>query len=727
MKIKKASEAIRQWSRAGLMIIVVVVGTLEATSILQYAFSRKGMQEEANKRAESQLEATQNRIMDIINQAEAAVRNSVWIAQWCLAVPDSLHRVAQRIVEDNPVVVGSTVALVPGYLPKRPLFSPYVFQAKDGTLSFSSLATNEYDYPSQEWFSKALDKESGYWSEPYIDTGGGNILMTTFSMPIKDVNGTTAAVLTADISLDWLTDLVGNLTVYPNAFNMVVSRAGQIMVCPVESLIMNNHIDDMIPQMDDTSATRELNRAMLSGQSGHTQIKYNGANNYVYFAPVERTGWAMSIVIPEDEIFRNLKNVGLMVTIFQVLGILLLILMFRSMFRHYMQNKKLNEKRERMEGELNIAKDIQMSMVPQSFPPFPDRHDLDMAADIVPAKEVGGDLYDYFVRDEKLFFCIGDVSGKGVPASLVMAVTRTTFRNLSAMEDSPGVIVRSMNESLSATNESGMFVTFFCGVLDLENGHMRFCNAGHNPPVLLTDSKKMLSVEANLPLGIMPGMDFKEQEMQFRYDDAIFLYTDGLTEAENSAHEQFGEERMLESLHGRKSAYEHLRCMEKKVSAFVAEAPQSDDLTMLFIHYLGKDPDIYGRHLFMHNNIRQVSRIQDWLEAISPELGIDEMLIPGINLALEEAVTNVINYAYPKGTYGSIELDASLEGNELKFILSDSGKEFDPTLRPEADINAGVEDRPIGGLGIHLVRQIMDSVSYERKEGMNILTMTKNI
>ena len=604
---------------------------------------------------------------------------------------------------------------------------PERHQAKDGTLSFSSLATNEYDYPSQEWFSKALDKESGYWSEPYIDTGGGNILMTTFSMPIKDVNGTTAAVLTADISLDWLTDLVGNLTVYPNAFNMVVSRAGQIMVCPVESLIMNNHIDDMIPQMDDTSATRELNRAMLSGQSGHTQIKYNGANNYVYFAPVERTGWAMSIVIPEDEIFRNLKNVGLMVTIFQVLGILLLILMFRSMFRHYMQNKILNEKRERMEGELNIAKDIQMSMVPQSFPPFPDRHDLDMAADIVPAKEVGGDLYDYFVRDEKLFFCIGDVSGKGVPASLVMAVTRTTFRNLSAMEDSPGVIVRSMNESLSATNESGMFVTFFCGVLDLENGHMRFCNAGHNPPVLLTDSKKMLSVEANLPLGIMPGMDFKEQEMQFRYDDAIFLYTDGLTEAENSAHEQFGEERMLESLHGRKGAYEHLRCMEKKVSAFVAEAPQSDDLTMLFIHYLGKDPDIYGHHLFMHNNIRQVSRIQDWLEAISPELGIDEMLIPGINLALEEAVTNVINYAYPKGTYGSIELDASLEGNELKFILSDSGKEFDPTLRPEADINAGVEDRPIGGLGVHLVRQIMDSVSYERKEGMNILTMTKNI
>ena len=723
----KATQLIRQWSRAGLMIIVVVVATLEASSILQYSFSRKGMQQEANNRAESQLEAAQNKIMDIINQAEAAVRNSVWIAEWCMSVPDSLQRVAQRIVQDNPVVVGSTVAMVPGYLPDRPLFSPYVFQAPGGELKFSSLATEEYDYPSQEWFCKALENETGYWSEPYIDTGGGDILMTTFSMPVKDYEGRTAAVLTADISLDWLTNLVGNMTVYPNAFNMVVSRAGQIMVCPVESLVMNNSINDLISRMDDTSATREINRSMLSGESGHTNIKYNGKNNFIYFTPVERTGWSMSIVIPEDEIFRNLKNVGLMVTIFQILGILLLILMFRSMYKHYEQNKKLNEKRERMEGELNIASGIQMSMVPKVFPPFPERHDLDMAADIVPAKEVGGDLYDYFIRDEKLFFCIGDVSGKGVPASLVMAVTRTSFRNLAARECSPSTIVRIMNDSLSAMNESNMFVTFFCGVLDLQKGQLRYCNAGHNPPILLTSSMQMLPVEANLPLGIMSGMEFKEQEMDFHYDDALFLYTDGLNEAENSAHEQFGEDRMKKSLHGRKGAYEHLKTVEAQVRAFVGEAPQSDDLTMLFIHYLGKDKDIFGTHLVLHNDIRQVSRLQDWLEALSPGLGIDEALVPGLNLALEEAVTNVINYAYPADVYGSVELDASRKGDELTFVLSDSGKAFDPTAKPEVDISASVEDRPIGGLGIHLVRQIMDSVSYERKDDMNILTMTKKL
>ena len=135
-----------------------------------------------------------------------------------------------------------------------------------------------------------------------------------------------------------------------------------------------------------------------------------------------------------------------------------------------------------------------------------------MAATIVPAKEVGGDLYDFFIRDEKLFFCVGDVSGKGIPAALVMAVTRTTFRNLTAQEDSPGRIVKAMNDNLCSMNESDMFVTFFCGVLDLAAGTLRYCNAGHNPPITLTNAIQPLPVVPNLPLGVIAGMDFQEQE-----------------------------------------------------------------------------------------------------------------------------------------------------------------------------------------------------------------------
>ena len=589
MSIKDSNRGLMGRStRMGLLLVLVAALTLETTAIIQYYFSQKGIREEATMRAESQLEATRNKIMDVINQTEAAVRNSVWIAQWCLEYPDSLPRVSERIVTDNPVVLGSTMAMVPGYLKDRPLYAPYVYETPDGLVQVS-LATEEYNYPAQEWFTKPVELGEGYWSEPYIDEGGGEVLMTTFSMPIRDAKGTIAAVLTADLSLEWLTDLVGDVKVYPSAYSMLFSRTGQIMVCPAETLVMQHTAWELAENMGDSAAMNNLNRKMFSGQTGSEQIKNGKEKNYVYFAPVERTGWAMSIVIPEKEIFGSIRRIGLIVKLLQLLGLAMLIVILRSFVKGQLKYKELNDKKERIEGELHIARGIQMSMVPKIFPPFPERNDLDMAAMIVPAKEVGGDLYDFYIRDEKLFFCIGDVSGKGVPASLVMAVTRTMFRTVSAHEDSPGKIATAMNDSMADMNESNMFVTFFCGVLDLAKGHLRYCNAGHNPPMFLTDAIRPLPVEANLPLGIMPGMDFVEQETDFHCDDALFLYTDGLTEAENIDHEQFGEVRMENALHGRRSAMDCLTHVKELVAGFVGEAEQSDDLTLLFIHYLGND------------------------------------------------------------------------------------------------------------------------------------------
>ena len=586
MKIK-ITEGIRKGARAGFLLVLVATLTLELTGLIQYYYSAKGIREEAQKRAESQLETNRTRIMDVVNQTEAAVRNSVWIAQWCLDVPDSLHRVAQRIVEDNPVVIGSTVALVPGYNKRRPLYSPYVCKGPAG-LEFKSLATEEYDYPSQEWFSKPLELEQGYWSEPYIDDGGGEVLMTTYSYPIRDKKGQVAAILTADISLDWLTELVGNVKVYPSAFSMVVSRAGQIMVCPVETLIMRTNVTDAVKGMDDSVSLASLNRAMLSGESGNMTIREKGVTSRVFFAPVERTGWSMSIIIPESEIYAGIRKIGQLVMLLQLLGILMIIFIIRYVIMNYISFDKMNKQKERIQNELQVASDIQMAMIPKIFPPFPKRDDLDLSASIVPAKEVGGDLYDFFIRDEKLHFCIGDVSGKGVPASLLMAVTRTQYRTLAAHYDSPAKIVSSINDSMDEINENNMFVTFFCGVLDLKTGHMDYCNAGHNAPYILTDAIRELAVEPNLPLGVLPGINYVEQSVEMKYDDALFLFTDGLNEAENIRHEQFGESGIRAVLHTRRSAQGQMDAMKAAVDAFVGEAEPSDDLTMLFLHYLGK-------------------------------------------------------------------------------------------------------------------------------------------
>ncbi len=241
-----------------------------------------------------------------------------------------------------------------------------------------------------------------------------------------------------------------------------------------------------------------------------------------------------------------------------------------------------------IENELKIAHDIQMSMLPKTFPPYPERDDIDIFGSLTPAKGVGGDLFDFYIRDEKLFFCIGDVSGKGVPASLFMAVTRSLFRNISQHVSEPSHIVNALNQAQSEGNDTNMFVTLFVGVLDLKTGSLRYCNAGHDAPLLMGHDVCLLPCDCNLPIGVMGDFTFEQQEITFERPTTIFLFTDGLNEAENINHAQFGDERimkMAESLvaDGQLEPTQVIRHMTDAVHTFVGIAEQSDDLTMLAI------------------------------------------------------------------------------------------------------------------------------------------------
>lgn len=727
MKLNK--NEIRKSAMTSLLLVILAALALEATSVVQYYYSQKEIREEASLRAEGQLENTRIQISDVLDQAEAAVRNNLWIAQWCITQPDSLQRVTERVVSNNPVVVGSTMAFVPGYYEDKPLFAPYTYRDnKTSELKYRTLATAEYDYPSHEWFQKGIAIESGHWSEPYIDEGGGDMLMTTFSMPVPDYSGRTAAVLTADISLGWLSSMFGDVKMYPNAFSMMASRTGKVMVSPAPAFASYGTIQDIAASMDNNEVVNILSQDMLAGESGSKTVRFRGDDYFVYYAPVERTGWSMCIIVPEDEVFGDIRTMAWLIRLLQIVGLLLLVFILRAVARNQFKLREVSVKKDIMESDLRISRRIQMSMIPKVFPPFPDRKDIDMAGMIIPARDVGGDLYDFYMRDEKLFFCIGDVSGKGVPASLVMAITRSTFRSVSGREDSPAKIVSQMNESMADVNENNMFVTFFCGVLDMATGKMKYCNAGHNAPLIISDTIKELPVVPNLPLGILQDMHFHEQEAELHYDEDLLLYTDGLTEAENVHHEQFGLKRVFGVLHERRQAKEQLETMRKVVNDFVGEAPQSDDLTMLLIHYLGDgSKQASYRHLEMKNDIGQIPKLEAFVGDIAGRRSLDPGLVTSINLALEEAVTNVIMYAYPKGTEGTVSIDSKDSPGLLEFTITDSGMEFDPTSAPKPDTSLDVEQRRIGGLGIHLVRSIMDSVTYQRKDGRNILKMTKKI
>lgn len=558
MSLRAKKSNIRQLARPGLLVILVAVITIEATALIQYYYSFKGIRAEAVMRAESQLETTHIRIMDVVDQAEAAVRNSIWIARWCLDVRDSLQVVARRVVQDNPVVVGSTVAVVPGYYSDEPLFSPYVCRNGDGVIT-KTLATPEYNYPAQEWFTKPLELGEGYWSEPYVDEGGGDILMTTYSVPLKDYRGKTAAVLTADVSLEWLQHLVNGMQVYKNAYGIIVSREGKVMIGPEKEFAKDEKVQ-------------------------------------TYTTQVERTGWTMSIVIPEKEIYGGLNRMALLVTFLQVLGVGMLILILRIVAKHQLKFQQVKEKELSIENELQIASTIQRGMLPHLFPTYPDRKDVQIYASLTPAKDVGGDLFDFYIRDEQLFFCIGDVSGKGVPASLFMSVTRSIFRSVSARESMPDRIVTAMNEIMSDMNQTNMFVTLFVGVLNLQTGHLYYCNAGHDAPLLAGAGVGLLPCDSNIPVGVMPTWKYSLQEALIYTGTAIFLFTDGLTEAENAEQAQFQMERVTQvaeqALANKQLQPRQLiGLMTDAVHSFVGDAEQSDDLTMMVIQYIHQPED----------------------------------------------------------------------------------------------------------------------------------------
>lgn len=264
--------------------------------------------------------------------------------------------------------------------------------------------------------------------------------------------------------------------------------------------------------------------------------------------------------------------------------------MQHSLTRYVNELRDTTAQKASMESELKIAHDIQMDMLPKTFPPYPERNDIDIYGLLTPAKAVGGDLFDFYIRDNLLFFCIGDVSGKGIPASLFMAVTRSLFRNISAHVALPDRIAFTLNNALSENNESNMFVTLFTGVLDLTSGHLRYCNAGHNAPLLVGRDVGNMPCLPNLPLGIQPEFQFEAQEVDLDPDTTIFLFTDGLNEAENAFHEQFGDERIVEVAKRLLAKHEHQPLnityeMYQAVHTFVGGAEQSDDLTMLAIQY----------------------------------------------------------------------------------------------------------------------------------------------
>ena len=683
------------------------------------------------------MKVSNEKMNNVFSTVEVAVSNNTPEVEDNLYDDHRQYFAVEHLLKLNSNIMGAAVAYNPDYEPKKGQpFSPYAY--RNGTDIYTKqLNTPEYDYLHQEWYTKPLAEGKGTWSEPYIDEGGGEVGMITYSQPIINSKGEIYAIQTADIALHWLSELMCELdsTTKQNMFkdsesfpsySFIVSHKGTIVAYPYKAELSYKTLYEFLEDHDGLEDANEI----LSSNNGYTTV----VQAVICRSAIRRVTMPITqFADSADEIASG--NLSVELPTIKTKDEMLRLhnsfaTMQKSLIQQIEETRSANEEKGRIESELNIARDIQMSMLPKTFPPFPDRNDIEIYGKQKPAKEVGGDLYDFYIRDEKLFFCIGDVSGKGVPASLVMAVTRTLFRTISFKEALPERIMFGINNAMADNNESNMFVTLFLGVLDLPTGRLRYSNAGHNAPMLIGQTIGLLPCAANVPLGVQTDWKFSQQETTIDLNTCIFLYTDGLTEAENAANEQFMEERMIEVAKG--MSHEPQQMIEQMFNAvhqFVGNAEQSDDLTMLAIQYtkpLEKDMKLQ-RSITLPNDIEKVPVLAEFVDEVCEIVGFDMSTTMGINLALEEAVVNVMSYAYQPGTTGNVNIEAIANETRLKFIISDWGTPFDPTAEKEVDTTLSAEERPIGGLGIHLVRQIMDSINYERIDGMNVLTLRKKL
>jgi len=685
----KAQISKQDFARKELIKIFIAIFVLLVCSVIYYFYIRKDALHSAEKRAELTLKNTERMILIRMGKIETTVNATRPMVEYALDDPDAMYDITRHIAESSSRIMGAGIAFKADYYPEKGhWYETYVgYHYGCDTFVSKQLGSAKHDYLQMDWFKKGLMSPSGFWSDPYFDNAGGKTFLVSYCLPIHDSTNEAVGVICTDITLDTLASIVKSVKLSPRSFCTLTSCEGKLLVGPP------------------------------------TTQKIRG-KCHVFSEKIEGKNLILTLTVPDAEMYKRLRKSSLFFLLMALSGIFaVLFISFQSMQNLW----KLNEvrlKEQHIEDELAIARNIQQSLLP-SEQTVKSSKTINIKGLQIPAKYVGGDLFDYYVRDNKLLFCIGDVSGKGVPAALLMAISHSLFRTISSHNERPEIMMEALNNAISENNPDIMFITMFLGIMDLTTGTISYCNAGHNPPIVIKDGHaEYLDSEPSLLLGVELSAKYTAHELTLAHGDTLFLYTDGLTEAENAEHETFGEKRALETAahFGTLTAEQQIEQMHQAVDQFVNNAEQSDDLTMLAIQY------VHGENrLVIENRIQELDKLEPFLSHFFEQKSIDMSLLPQLDLALEEAVTNVIMYAYPEGETGTAELTVNVNNKQICSTLTDSGTPFNPLEQQEDNLDVSLEERKIGGLGIHLIKEIMSKVEYEYANGRNVLRMTYDV
>jgi len=632
--------------RLTLYTLAIVSSMVVIILIYNYRISRAYILEDARKDAKNLTSLTINQIENILNRVEQIPLEFAYYLDNSHDSRIDLELMISTILERFPLVSGACVAYMPGmYQQDTQYYAPYVYREYE-QVRFRNLAYADYRYWEKDWFVKPVEENRASWSEPYFDQGGGETIMSTYSVPfykISDKDSVLAGVVTVDISLDRLQDLISSIKLYKSGYAMLITPSGNIVTHPTIDSGSRRNLDEL-PDGGMGSGLKMIFSMILGQQQGLISMEDHAGksyrNDWVSYETIPSNGWYVLIFFNEREMYSEIRKLTYSLVFIGMTGIFLLSLLLYLMSRNitrplvslvktareignghlnaplpvirtkdevgqlgnafrYMQEEleqyilnleNATAEREKIESEIRIAARIQDEMLPAHMPEGRLNEHIVLSGQVIPARIIGGDLFDYWLHENgNLFFLIGDVSGKGIPAALFMARTISLFRAMISGNSEIQEIVHSMNAELSRNNSDAMFTTLFAGIMNTSLQTLTYCNAGHNPPFLVKKSGEMVNLTMihGTPVGVLEDGEYSSSTISLSEGDVLFMYSDGVTEAENTNGEFFGEEKLRNTLFSSKTNDPDTLRKEilEEVRHFTSGEIQSDDITLFIIAY----------------------------------------------------------------------------------------------------------------------------------------------
>lgn len=682
---------------------IVGAAFLVVAMAIQFLVSYRSEKERVIESIDMEIKLAEKDFFFEIYDIQAAGEEMMGFVRHHMDDKDRIQQQTRITLHRYPDVLACYVSFRPGYYDDDDYwYCPCSWRKADSIVT-KMYGDEEHDYFQSKWYNGALEKDSkGYWSSSYRDEDFLEPICT-HSVRVDD-DGELVCVIGLDFSMIWLDNMLEEIKPLEEAYCLLYSSDGTVMLTSDNMTNWSQIDDDMI-----------VRSSLLS--------------------PVDMR---LEIGVPVSYVWRCVRQKSWITFIVLLFGILIAGLLIRRIWKNQEDYTRVETENKVIEKELHVASRIQRGILREGEREKVKNDnrwtDVDMEAALVPMREVGGDLYDFYRKGDDLYFIIGDVSGKGIPAAMFMSATVNLFRSAVRRLQSPRAIMEELNGVLSDNNPSFMFVTALIGRLHVPTGELLYCNAGHLAPIKVQSGKEQraqmeksarLNLTPNIPLGYDDSFRYQEQGAMLGEGDTLVLYTDGITEARNETREMLGMTRwtaMVEQIQIEHSPT--AKELLEQVKAYIGKAEQADDITLMTIHMLSRTTPLTLR---VENRMDQWSALRTALHNYCMCAGMESRSLKRLEVATEEAVVNIIHYS--QATWIELRSERRIADSEVTvaITLSDNGVAFDPTAQAEVDTAQTAADRQIGGLGIALVRQIADQVSYRRINETNELTIIKNI